>query len=34
MRIGQLVILPIVIADFVRELGDERGAGAFGSTGK
>lgn len=33
-RIGQLVITPIVVADFVTETGEERGTGAFGSTGK
>lgn len=33
-RVGQLVILPVVLADFVTELGEERGAAAFGSTGK
>lgn len=33
-RIGQLVIMPIVIADFITEKGKERGTGAFGSTGK
>lgn len=32
-RIGQLVILPVVIADFVTAK-DERGCGAFGSSGK
>lgn len=32
-RIGQLVIVPIVIADFVTETGEERGANGFGSTG-
>lgn len=32
-RIGQLVIMPIVIADFVTETGEERGSDAFGSTG-
>lgn len=34
-RIGQLVVLPMVIADFVDadDLGDSRGVGAFGSTG-
>lgn len=32
-RIGQLVIMPIVIAEFVSETGDERGVGAFASTG-
>ena len=31
-RIGQLVILPVVLADFVSELGKDRGSGAFGST--
>lgn len=33
-RIGQLVILPIIVPDFVTETGPERGDGAFGSTGK
>ena len=33
-RVGQLVITPVVIADFVLELGAERGTGAFGSTGE
>lgn len=33
-RIGQLVILPCVIADFITEDIEERGTGAFGSTGK
>ena len=33
-RVGQLVITPVVIADFVSELGEQRGTGAFGSTGK
>lgn len=32
-RIGQLVIQPVVLADFVEELSEERGTGAFGSTG-
>lgn len=32
-RIGQLVIVPVVIAEFVRDLPSERGLGAFGSTG-
>lgn len=32
-RIGQLVVSPIVIAEFVTEKGKERGTGAFGSTG-
>lgn len=33
-RIGQLVVLPVALPDFVRDLGETRGAGAFGSTGK
>lgn len=33
-RIGQLVIQPIVLADFVEDLGEERGTGAFASTGR
>ena len=36
-RIGQLVIVPVVLADFVDERdwhGKERGANGFGSTGK
>ena len=33
-RVGQLVITPVVIADFVLDLGEERGSGAFGSTGE
>ena len=32
-RIGQLVITPVIIADFVTDLGAERGTGGFGSTG-
>ena len=32
-RIGQLVVQPIVLAEYVNELGDERNTGAFGSTG-
>ena len=32
--VGQLVITPVVIADFVEEKGKERGTGAFGSTGE
>lgn len=32
-RIGQLVIMPCVLADFVEELPNERGTGAYGSTG-
>lgn len=33
-KIGQLVIRPVIYADFVKDLGDERDDGAFGSTGK
>ena len=33
-RIGQLFITPVVIADFVLDFGEERGTGAFGSTGE
>ena len=32
-RIGQLVIMPVVVADFVTETGEERGTAALGSTG-
>lgn len=32
-RIGQLVITPVVVAEFVTETGKERGEGVFGSTG-
>lgn len=32
-RIAQLVIIPIIIPDFVTDLGEQRGIGAFGSTG-
>lgn len=32
-RIGQIVISPIVLAEFVDVLGEDRGSGAFGSTG-
>lgn len=31
-RVGQLIITPVVIADFVSTLGEERGTGGFGST--
>lgn len=34
IRIGQLVIQPIVIADFTDSLGETRDKGAFGSTGE
>lgn len=33
-RLAYIEVYPIVYADFVTELGDERGDGAFGSTGK
>ena len=33
-RIGQLVIIPVIIADFVFELGNKRRVSAFGSTGE
>lgn len=33
-KIGQLVIIPIVLCDFVDTLGDERGDNGFGSTNK
>lgn len=33
-RVGQLVITPVILADFVTENFAERGAGAFGSTGR
>lgn len=32
-KVGQLVIRPVVYADFVDNLGEERNSGAFGSTG-
>lgn len=32
-KIGQLVIRPVIYAEFVEDLGNERGSGAFGSTG-
>lgn len=32
-RIGQLVITPVVVAEFVTETGEERGSDGFGSTG-
>jgi len=34
MRVGQLVVLPCAICDFVTSLGKERGTNGFGSTGK
>ena len=33
-RVGQLVITPVLIADFVLDLGEARDTGAFGSTGE
>lgn len=33
-RIGQLVIVPVIICDFVIEHGEPRGDGAFGSSGR
>lgn len=33
MKVGQIVIRPVIYAEFVEELGDERNTGAFGSTG-
>lgn len=33
-KIGQFVVRPVVYADFVTELGDNRGSNGFGSTGK
>lgn len=33
-RVGQLVITPVIIADFVLDFGTNRGIGAFGSTGE
>ncbi len=32
-RIGQLLLSPVIIADFVMDLGEQRGTGSFGSTG-
>lgn len=32
-KIGQFVVRPVIYAEFVDNLGDEREAGAFGSTG-
>ena len=33
-RIGQLVIMPVIVADFVTELGDTRNDTAFGASGR
>lgn len=32
-KIGQFVVRPVIYAEFVTELGEERGENAFGSTG-
>lgn len=32
-KIGQFVVRPVIYAEFVDELGEERNTGAFGSTG-
>lgn len=32
-KVGQMVVRPVIYADFVEELGEERGLGGFGSTG-
>lgn len=32
-RVGQLVVMPIILADFVEDLENTRGSGGFGSTG-
>ena len=33
-RIGQLIIMPILIPEFVEDLGEERGSNGLGSSGK
>lgn len=33
-RVAQLVIVPVILAEFVENLENTRGTGAFGSTGK
>ena len=33
-RVGQILIIPCILADFIEELGQERGNNAFNSTGK
>ena len=33
MKVGQLVIRPVIYAEFVEDLDNNRGIGAFGSTG-
>ena len=32
-KVGQIVIMPVLIPDFTFESWEERGTGAFGSTG-
>lgn len=32
-KVGQLVVRPVIYVDFVEDLGEDRGSGAFGSTG-
>lgn len=33
-KIGQFVVRPVIYAEFVKDLGNERGSDAFGSTGR
>lgn len=33
-RIGQIVVMPCIICDFVSEFDNQRGTGSFGSTGE
>lgn len=33
-RVGQVVVLPCILPEFVTDLENDRGTGAFGSTGK
>ena len=33
-RIGQLIIIPVIISDYVFSRGEQRGTGGFGSTGE
>lgn len=33
-KVGQLIIIPMILAEFVTDFGDERNDGAFGSTGR
>ena len=34
MKVGQIVVRPVIYIELVDELGEERNAGAFGSSGK